>query len=136
MKTLTINGKEVTFRKLTMGDLCALSAVLHTRNTALLTQRLSALYNASGIEDGKLPIIAAELSREPSFSETWRWLFTLEGMRQALARIANTTPQDVDLWEDALDRGEIVSDALGVRRGKAAGGERPLSQASGAGAAT
>lgn len=133
--TRTFGGGPVAFRKLTMGDLCRLSAVLHERNKSMLATRLASLYKASGIEEDKLPIVVAELSREPSLGETWRWLYTPEGIRQAGAVIAGVAVAEVDAWDDPLGLAEAVQVALGDRpeRGD---GSLPLSPGSGEAAAT
>lgn len=137
LTTKDVGGKPVTFRKLTMGDMCRLSESLHARNQTLLAKRLSALYAASGIEESKLPLVVAELTREPSLAETWRWLYTPAGIAHAAAVMAGVTPEEVDTWREVLDLAEVVQAGLGDSGTReVGGGQLPLSKASGATAAT
>lgn len=134
--TRAYGGKTVNFRRFTMGDLCQLGALMHERNVGLLGKRLAALYKASGIEEDKLAFVVAELTREPGFSETYRWVYTSEGVRQGAALLTGCTVAEVDGWDDPLGVARIVQQALDAGGEKVVDGSLPLSETSGVQAVT
>lgn len=117
---------ELTLRKMTMGDAVALSEKLRERNDALLPKRLAALHSASGIEPDQLPMVVAELTREPTMGETVRWCYTPAGSRAAIILLSGLTDAKVGAMENVLDVAGMLNEAIYARPSPQEGGARTI----------
>lgn len=133
---MLIDGIEVEFRRMTMGDMVTLSDKLRERNQTLLTSRLAALHAAAGVEGDQLPMVVAELSREPTIPETIRWCYTPAGSRAACVILTGKSEAEVGAWPYALDMAGEVNKSIRDKRTRPEVGAQPLPPSDPSGGAT
>lgn len=125
---VTVGDREVTFNRLTMGDMAALGEKLHKLQQAESAGSLKTLL-AAGVKQDQLPMIVRELERRPSYPEVRRWAFTTDGALAVLVRSTGKSDEEVRGWADSMDAYELALELIGIAAERTEGsGEIPLSE--------
>jgi len=128
--TENISGKDHTFKVINRGQMRQLANVLHQQRVEQAPSLVTTL-TTKGLKPEQYPMVLSELTREPSYPEVIRWLYTISGTTHALALSADVDVDEVESWPERDEHQDIALKACGMDIGEVvASGDIPKSQTS------